>query len=66
MGWWRYLIQKAISAGKVLLPAAWSYDNRIGTIWVLEVGTYDSSPIGDKIGIAEPVYDQGGYYDNRE
>ena len=48
-----------------LYPPVWNYDDRIGKIWMLEVGSYDQNPMGDKIGTADPSMGQGGSYDNR-
>ena len=58
-------MKRAISAGKVLNPSAFNYDRRIGEIWHLDVGAYDSNPTSDMIGVADPSKSQGGYYDNR-
>ena len=59
------LLLRAISAGKPLHPPAWTYDDVVGEIWMMEVGAYDNAPTG-QISVRDPSGTNGGYYDNRE
>jgi len=72
MSWWRYLIRRAISAGKVLFPPAFNYDEVVGKIWMLETGAYNTREDGTiEIELREPYGTSpagdtnGGTYDNR-
>lgn len=56
----------------VLYPAAWNYDNLVGTIWLEDTSQYSYDNRGSgEIEIREPSGEdalgevQGGYYDNR-
>lgn len=64
----------SIVAGKkkVVVPAAWNYDNLVGNIWLEGIGHngYDVAPSGeievrDPYGTAPAGDLNGGSYDNR-